>query len=164
MQRFIISVSLFILFHFFTSGCAVQRLSKAEFEEAKTEIIQGSYNDVFTSTVAALREKGFYVNEIDRINGEIIATFRFTPNRELDSAFFEGYRPRFALAMRADAELTPVDENQTLVDITFVEELPPPATTYTIRPEDLTYRQVRTGQQYEVFFSHVRSILENRGP
>jgi hypothetical protein len=164
MHRFILPVTIVILSLFITSGCAVQRLSKAEFEEAKTEVIQGSYNDVFTSTVAALREKGFHVNEIDRINGEIIATFRFTPNRELDSAFFEGYRPRFALAMRADAELTPVDENQTLVDITFVEELPPPSTTYTIRPEDLTYRQVRTGQQYEVFFSQVRSILENRGP
>ncbi|MFU8859880.1 MAG: hypothetical protein ACNA8K_05605 [Cyclonatronaceae bacterium] len=145
-------------------GCAANRLNMEEFQQAKTEVIQGDYNEVFTTTVATLREKGFHVNTIDRMQGLVSATFRFAPNRELDGAFFEGYRQRFALAMRADAVVKPVDENSTFVDITFTEELPPSASTYTLRPEDLTYRQVRTGQQYEVFFSHVKNMLENNGP
>ena len=164
MSRFILPVILLLLSLLITSGCAVQRLSKADFEEAKTEVIQGDYNEVFTSAVTALRDKGFHVNVIDRSKGTISASFRFAPNRELDGEFFEGYRPRFAFAMRADARIKPVDANQTFVDIPFVEELPPPSTTYTLRPEDLTYREVRTGQQYDVFFSKVRSILETKGP
>lgn len=164
MSRAILFVSTLFILQILFSGCAANRLSMEEFKEAKTEVIQGDYNEVFTSTIAALREKGFHVNTIDRMQGLVSASFRFAPNRELEDEFFEGYRSRFALAMRADAEIKPIDENSTVVDVTFVEELPPSASSYTLRSEDLIYRQVRTGQQYDVFFRQVKSILESKGP
>jgi hypothetical protein len=162
MTRTITLAFLFIAL--LVSGCAVNRLSSNEFQEAKTEIVRGSYDEVFTSTVSALRSKGFHINEIDRIGGEIVALYRFAPGRELEGEFFEGYRQRFALGMRADVIVKPIDDDQVLIDLTFIEELPPSASTYTIRPEDLTYREVRTGQQYAVMFNTIKSRLGSPGP
>ncbi|TVQ14939.1 MAG: hypothetical protein EA364_03235 [Balneolaceae bacterium] len=144
-------------------NCAGSRQTDAEFQEVKTEVINNEFNIVFNSTISALREQGFYVNLIDKLQGQISAEYRFTRNSDFNGDFFEGYNPRAATSMRIDASLKELNNNRTFIEITLLESFPPPQTSYNIRIDEGSTRVVRRSHQYDTIFMEIKTRAEQSG-
>jgi hypothetical protein len=162
MQRVLFSILLPVLLSGFSlTGCVSPRLTSAEFQQVKTEVVNSDFDNVFITTVATLRNQGFHVNVIDRSDGQISAAYRFTRDRQPEGEFFKGYRNQLASALRADVIVRSVDEYETFIDLTLVEEIPPPATGYNHRLGEISTRELRTARQYEIMFEQIKIGLKN---
>ncbi|MCA1801160.1 MAG: hypothetical protein LC662_01725 [Rhodothermaceae bacterium] len=144
-------------------SCAGSRQTDAEFQEIKTEVINSEFNIVFNSTISALREQGFYVNLIDKMQGQISAEFRFTRNSDFHGDFFEGYNPRAATSMRIDANLKELNNKSTFIEITLLESFPPPQTSYNTRIDQGSTRVVRRSHHYDTIFMDIKTRAEQTG-